>query len=144
MKKILYISLVLALASCAREHFDPQPLETNVLRASLVREKGTLTKTQTLDNPGIRMETRWADGDQIGVWGSESGDNVLYEVEPAFPTAVAAPCFMGKKTFPRVNSRRFTPIRKTPSFPESPFKFPSRPARCSRATTASLRRTRPL
>ena len=102
MKKILYISLVLALASCAREHFDPQPLETNVLRASLVREKGTLTKTQTLDNPGIRMETRWADGDQIGVWGSESGDNVLYEVEPAdISYGGRSALFYGKENIPK-------------------------------------------
>lgn len=102
MKKILYISLVLALASCAREHFAPQPLETNVLRASLVREKGTLTKTQTLDNPGIRMETRWADGDQIGVWGSESGDNVLYEVEPAdISYGGRSALFYGKENIPK-------------------------------------------
>lgn len=102
MKKILYISLVLALASCAREHFDPQPLETNVLRASLVREKGTLTKTQTLDNPGIRMETRWVDGDQIGVWGSESGDNVLYEVEPAdISYGGRSALFYGKENIPK-------------------------------------------
>lgn len=102
MKKILYISFVLALASCAREPFEPQPLESNVLRASLVREKGTSTKTQTLDNPGIRMETRWAEGDQIGVWGSQSGSNVLYEVEPAdISYGGRSALFYGKENIPK-------------------------------------------
>lgn len=76
----LLISLLLAAASCARETFErPDAPLSNDLAATLVRENTADTKVQFMDNPGIRMESRWAAGDRIGVFSAASA-NIRYEI----------------------------------------------------------------
>ena len=86
MRKTLFWSSVVLLATlsgCALEPFEtdrPVPQDERTLSVSISREKRPGTKALLLDSPGLRMESRWAEGDRLGVWGEFSGENVPYEV----------------------------------------------------------------
>jgi len=85
MRNILFWSIIvlLTLCGCAREQLEKEPSSPNdgrSLTVSMSREKRPASKALLLDSPGLRMDSRWAEGDRLGVWGETSGENVLYEV----------------------------------------------------------------
>ena len=80
MKKHIIASLILlAAVSCVRErHPEESAGDTNAILATIVSND---TKAILLDNPGVRMESFWVAGEQIGVGGSDG---------PAVSLSVAA------------------------------------------------------
>ena len=72
----------MVLGSCARQVFEPEAPEVEVdgLRVSMVRETHPETKALLLDTPGYQMETRWAAGDQVGLFSGGDANNVLFQV----------------------------------------------------------------
>ncbi len=81
MKKyfIFFIAFAL-LQGCARENMPMDVPEGNGLKVTLLKETEPVSKVQFVDNPGIRMSPYWEAGDEIGVFGSRSGENLPYTV----------------------------------------------------------------
>lgn len=81
MKKyfIFFIAFAL-LQGCARENMPVDVPEGNGLKVTLLKETEPVSKVQFVDNPGIRMSPYWEAGDEIGVFGSRSGENLPYTV----------------------------------------------------------------
>ena len=71
MRKILLSAMLastwLLAYSCATETADaPMDPGSCVLRA-VISDGGAMTRTITVDNPGVRINTYWQSGDRIGV-----------------------------------------------------------------------------
>ena len=70
MKRILpgiFAFLVLILISCVGE---PRFVESKDTLQAYITYDDNLTKTTLVDNPGVRMVSSWAEGDQLGIFGS--------------------------------------------------------------------------
>ena len=80
--KVRYYFLIAAvalLAACAPEQLRPRT-DGEALRGVIDADL-TATKAILLDNPGIRLESYWSAGDQIGVFGG-SAENVQFGLKP--------------------------------------------------------------
>ncbi len=81
MKKYIFPLIAFALLQgCVRENTPVDVAEGNGLKVTLLKETEPVSKVQFVDNPGIRMSPYWEAGDEIGVFGSHSGDNLTYTV----------------------------------------------------------------
>ena len=80
MKTKYYLSLILAasLAACAPEGLRPQG-EREGLMAVMDADLAA-TKSILVDNPGVKLESYWQAGDEIGVYGGSS-ENVLFQLK---------------------------------------------------------------
>lgn len=77
MKKILLSATIagawLLAYSCATETADaPIAPGSHSIRA-VISDGGAMTRTITVDNPGVRINTYWQSGDRIGVFGGSGG-----------------------------------------------------------------------
>ena len=72
------------IAACQSEPMAPKSDvgggDGRALTVTMVRETEPETRALLLDSPGYKMESRWVQGDKLGVYGDKSGSNVLYEV----------------------------------------------------------------
>lgn len=86
MKKtaLYYVLILLTATGCFHDSFEPEPdsdlTDRNALSVTMVRETEPETRALLLDSPGLKMESRWVEGDRLGVYGDKSGENVLYAV----------------------------------------------------------------
>ena len=84
MKKIicnlLVIASALAATACARQLDGDTTSPANSIRAT-ISDDVYITKTIVIDNPGKRVDSYWADGDKMGIFGA-GGSNVEFSIAP--------------------------------------------------------------
>jgi len=79
MKQYIYAGMILLAASaCTRETFSPEATDSHEIFATIA-DGDNATKAILLDNPGVRMESFWTGGDQIGIAGQD-GTPVSFSV----------------------------------------------------------------
>lgn len=78
MKKILLLfsSVLLVLPSCQREMPGQDAEETHSIYGTIDKEDA-VTRSILVDNPGIKLESRWQDGDVIGYFGGDARNGQL-------------------------------------------------------------------
>jgi hypothetical protein len=101
---------LLAIASCARETLDTpfEPAEESFQLTATIAVDGPETRTILLDNPGVRMQTRWAPDDAIGLFAasgeaftltlagsdiSEDGKTAVFRSSATIPSGTLAACY---------------------------------------------------
>lgn len=77
--RICILLAAIALAGCTRSGYDA--LDSNSISATI--DCGiSSTKTILVDNPGVRMETRWQGGESIGIF-ADNADNLRLTINEA-------------------------------------------------------------
>ncbi len=69
---------LLAVACTEQEQANQQTGDPTALHATIIEDVAA-TRSIVVDNPGIKLESFWKDGDQIGVFG-ESDKNITFSV----------------------------------------------------------------
>ena len=77
-KYYLYLILAASLAACAPESLRPQAEREGLL--AVMDADLAATKSILVDNPGVKLESYWQAGDEIGVFGG-SAENVLFQLK---------------------------------------------------------------
>lgn len=77
-KYYLYLILAASLAACAPESLRPQAEREGLL--AVMDADLAATKSILVDNPGVKLESCWQAGDEIGVFGG-SAENVLFQLK---------------------------------------------------------------
>ena len=80
MKTKYYLYLIFAafLAACAPESLRPHAEREGLL--AVMDADLAATKSILVDNPGVKLESYWQAGDEIGVFGG-SAENVLFQLK---------------------------------------------------------------
>ena len=112
MKKHIIASLLLlAAVSCAREILPEESAgDTNAILATIVSDE---TKAILLDNPGVRMESFWVAGEQIGVSGSDGAAVSFSVAAQDISPAGKAPSSAVNRMFRQANSSHTARSRAT-------------------------------
>ncbi len=77
-KYYLYLILAASLPACAPEGLRPQAEREGLL--AVMDADLAATKSILVDNPGVKLESYWQAGDEIGVYGG-SAENVLFQLK---------------------------------------------------------------
>lgn len=77
-KYYFYLILAASLAACAPESLRPQAEREGLL--AVMDADLAATKSILVDNPGVKLESCWQAGDEIGVFGG-SAENVLFQLK---------------------------------------------------------------
>lgn len=72
--------LVLLLSSCAKDSIDNSYYDSTKGLKAVIVDNDIKTRTVLMDNPGTRIDVIWQQGDQIGVFGTQSGNNVKFSL----------------------------------------------------------------
>ncbi len=75
--------LVVLLSSCVKDSIDNSFYNNTKGLKAVIVDNDVKTRTVLMDNPGVRIDVMWQPGDEVGVFGTESGNNVKFSISSA-------------------------------------------------------------
>ncbi len=117
---------LMATACTEQENVSTPSVEPTALRATIVDDKAA-TRSIVIDNPGIRLESFWKEGDRIGVF-SASAQNISFSVASGTISADGKTAdFKSTTTIPSGELTAYYPYSTSATFTTDDLKlqFPS-------------------
>ena len=106
----IYLISAAVLAACAPDHLRPEPEPKGLL--AVIDADLPATRSILVDNPGVKLESYWQAGDEIGVFGGSAG-NVLFQLkESSLSSNRKTAEFQGNDAIPSGKLTAYAPYSK--------------------------------